>query len=332
MQQDQGEPGSRRAGFDAVDRVGHIPGMIAPSGSPHAPLLFDRDLARRRLARAAASGPAGFLLDRAAADLADRLSTVLRRFAVAADIGTPGGVGADVLEVSQSVDYVLRLIPMGDRAARLQQLCIVGSEEALPFSQGSLDLVVSLLSLHGVNDLPGVLVQARRALRPDGLFLACLAGGETLIELRRCLMDAEAELEGGISPRVFPFVDVREMGGLLQRAGFALPVTDLDRVIVRYPDALALMRDLRAMGATNVMLERRRRFLRRDTLMRAIQLYTERFSDSDGRIRATFDLVWLSGWAPHESQQKSLRPGSAKARLADALGATEFSAGEKPSR
>jgi SAM-dependent methyltransferase len=304
--------------------------MIATSGSSNTPLLFDRDLARRRLARAIASGPATFLLDRVTSDLADRLSTVLRRFPVAADIGTPGCAGANVLQASGRVDSVLCLTLPGEGTGAPRSTAVAGSEEALPFAHASLDLIVSLLTLHGVNDLPGALVQARRALRPDGLFLACLAGGDTLLELRRCLMDAEAEIEGGVSPRVFPFADVREIGGLLQRAGFALPVTDVDRVVVRYPDVFALMRDLRAMGATNVMVERRRRFLRRDTLMRAAQVYAERFADSDGRIRATFDLVWLSGWAPHESQQKPLRPGSAKARLADALGVAELSAGEKP--
>jgi SAM-dependent methyltransferase len=202
-------------------------------------------------------------------------------------------------------------------------------EEALPFGDGSLDLVVSGLALQFVNDLPGTLVQVRRALKPDGLFLAALIGGETLTELRQSFAAAESEVEGGLSPRVAPFADVRDLGGLLQRAGFALPVTDVDRVTVRYGTPLALMHDLRRMGATNVLVERRRQVLRRATLMRMLEIYASRFADADGRIRATFEIVWLSGWAPHDSQQKPLKPGSAQRRLAEALNTTEVSAGEK---
>jgi SAM-dependent methyltransferase len=209
-------------------------------------------------------------------------------------------------------------------------LAVVGDEERLPFADGSLDLAVSLMALQGVNDLPGTLVQLRRALKPDGLFVGCLLGGASLTELRQSLAAAEAEVEGGASPRVAPFADLRDMGALLQRAGFALPVTDVDTLTVRYAHPLALMRDLRAAGATNVLIERRRSPLRRRTLMRALEIYAERFSDPDGRIRATVEIVWLSGWSPHESQQKPLRPGSAKTRLADALGVPERPAGEKP--
>ena len=167
------------------------------------------------------------------------------------------------------------------------------------------------------------------ALRPDGLFLAALLGGDTLTELRQSFALAEAELEGGVSPRVAPFADVRELGALLQRAGFALPVADVDRVTVRYSSVLSLMHDLRGMGATNVLLERRRQPLRRTTLLRMAQLYAERFADPDGKLRATFDIVWLSGWVPHPSHQQPLRPGSARARLADALGVVEIAAGYK---
>ena len=180
-----------------------------------------------------------------------------------------------------------------------------------------------------MNDLPGALIQIRRVLKPDGLFLGCLLGGATLTELRRSFAAAEAEIEGGVSPRVAPFADMRDLGGLLQRAGFALPVADVETVTVRHADAFGLMRDLRAMGLTNPLAERRRRPLRRATLRRAVELYAERFADPDGRVRATFDVVWLSGWAPHESQQRPLRPGSAKTRLADALGVPEHSLGEK---
>ncbi|MGO9358274.1 MAG: methyltransferase domain-containing protein, partial [Xanthobacteraceae bacterium] len=192
-----------------------------------------------------------------------------------------------------------------------------GAGEELGLAPQSLDLAVSALALQFVNDLPGVLAQIRRALKPDGLFLAALVGGETLTELRQTFAAAEAEIEGGLSPRVAPFADLRDLGALLQRAGFALPVTDVDRIVVRYDHALALMQDLRRMGATNVLVQRRRTPLRRATLMRAAQIYAERFADPDRRIRATFDVIWLSGWAPHASQQQPQRPGSAKASLAE---------------
>ncbi len=191
---------------------------------------------------------------------------------------------------------------------------------------------MSALALQFTNDLPGALIQIRRALRPDGLLLAALIGGATLTELRQSLAAAEAEIEDGVSPRVAPFIDVREMGGLLQRAGFALPVTDVDRVTVRYASPFDLMHDLRRMGASNPLMERRRRPLRRATLSRMVEIYGERFGDPDGRIRATFEIVWLSGWAPHASQQQPLKPGSARTRLADALGVREISAGEKAER
>ena len=298
-----------------------------------APTLFDRGLARLRLDRALAA-PAqpgsDFLLARAAEDLADRLAAVLRRFPVALDAGTPGPHAAAALAAGGQVDTVIRLAPTRASAGIGAFCAVVGDEERLPLADASLDLAVSLLALQGVNDLPGCLVQLRRALRPDGLFVGCLLGGASLTELRQSLAAAEAEIEGGASPRVAPFADVRDMGGLLQRAGFALPVTDSDTLTVRYADPLALMRDLRATGGTNVLVERRRQPLRRDTLMRALAIYAERFADPDGRVRATVELVWLSGWSPHESQQKPLRPGSAKARLADALGVPERPAGDKP--
>jgi SAM-dependent methyltransferase len=219
----------------------------------------------------------------------------------------------------------------GDHAAAATWR-VVADEEALPFADNTLDLVVSALSLQAVNDLPGVLVQVRRALKPDGLFLAALLGGDTLVELRQSFAVAESELEGGVSPRVAPFPDLRDMGALLQRAGFAVPVTDVDRITVRYATPLGLLRDLRHMGAANPLVERRRVPLRRATLARAMESYAERFADPDGRVRASFDIIWLSGWSPHESQQKPLRPGSAKTRLADALGTAEMAIGEKPQR
>src|SRR6266700_2146996 len=284
------------------------------------PVIFDRDLLRARRRRAAALGPSTFLLDRVAADLADRLAAVLRVFPCAVDLGTPTDAVRRVLAESGKVETVIAANVDADRIG----LAIVADEEALPFRDGSLDLVVSALALQFVNDLPGTLVQIGRALKPDGLLLAALAGGDTLTELRQAFAAAEAEIEDGMSPRVVPFSDVRDMGGLLQRAGFALPVTDVDRVTVRYASPISLMHDLRRMGATNALLERSRRPLKRATLTRMTEIYAERFADRDGRIRATFEIVWLSGWAPHASQQKPLAPGSARRRLADVLGTKEI--------
>jgi SAM-dependent methyltransferase len=298
---------------------------------PASPLIFDRALIRRRRRRASVLGAATFLLDRAAADLGDRLSAVLRRFEIAVDLGTPGTAVRDALARLGSVGTIVSVTPAGvaPQAASTSPNVVVADEEALPFRDGALDLVVSALALQFVNDLPGTLIQIRRALKADGLFVAALVGGETLTELRQAFAAAESEIEGGASPRVAPFADVRELGALLQRAGFALPVTDVDRVCVRYDSAFDLMHDLRRMAATNGLVERRRTPLRRATLIRMAEIYRQRFADPDGRLRATFDIVWLSGWAPHPSQQQPLRPGSAKARLADALGTREMSAGDK---
>jgi SAM-dependent methyltransferase len=301
---------------------------------PESPLIFDRALIRRRQRRAHALGAATFLLDRAADDLADRLDAVLRRFEVAADLGTPGGAVRDALARRGEVDTIIAVHTNAeDRSPpTATEKILVADEEALPFRDGSLDLVVSALALQFVNDLPGTLIQIRRALKPDGLFMAALIGGETLTELRQAFAAAESEIEGGASPRVAPFADVRDLGALLQRAGFALPVTDVDRLCVRYESAFALMHDLRRMAATNALLERRRAPLRRATLLRMAEIYGQRFADPDGRLRATFEIVWLSGWVPHPSQQQPLRPGSAKTRLADALGTREISAGDKAGR
>ena len=294
------------------------------------PLLFDRQLLRNRRRRAARLGPATFLIDRVAEDLSERLSVVLRRFDVAVDLGTPTDAVARLLARNQAVGTVVATDT--DLLRQRAGPHVVADEEALPFRDASLDLVVSALALQFVNDLPGTLVQIRRALKPDGLFLAALIGGESLTELRQSFAAAEVEIEGGVSPRVAPFADVRSLGQLLQRAGLALPVADLDRIVVRYASPFALMDDLRHMGATNALVERRRVPLRRATLRRMAEIYADRFADADGRVRATFEIVWLSGWAPHESQQRPLRPGSATHRLADALGTLEIPAGEKAER
>jgi len=285
-------------------------------------VVFDRALYRRRLSAALAAGYPDFLLARCVADLDERLSAVLRRFERGADLGTPLPLAGPALRARAG--DLLRTAEVADASAAL-----VGDLETLPFAVESLDLIASLLALHVVNDLPGTLVQIRRSLRPDGLFIACLLAGQSLTELRQSLLAAEVELTGGASPRVAPFADLRDLGALLQRAGFALPVIDSESVTVRYGDMFGLLRDLRAMGWANALTERSRKPLRRGVLLRAAELYAERFADPDGRLRATFEVVWLSGWAPHESQQKPLRPGSAKARLADALGAVEIGTGDK---
>jgi SAM-dependent methyltransferase len=301
---------------------------------PESPLIFDRALIGRRQRRASKLGAATFLLDRVADDLVERLGAVLRRFDVAVDLGTPTDAVRKALARLGTVDTIVAVCTTDENLLprNANEKIVIADEEALPFRDGSLDLVVSALALQFVNDLPGTLIQTRRALKPDGLFMAALIGGETLTELRQAFAAAESEIEGGASPRVAPFADVRELGALLQRAGFALPVTDVDRLCVRYDSVFALMHDLRRMAATNALIERRRAPLRRATLTRMAEIYGQRFADPDGRLRVTFEIVWVSGWAPHPSQQQPLRPGSAKARLADALGTREISAGDKAGR
>jgi SAM-dependent methyltransferase len=283
--------------------------------------IFDRRLLMARRDRIAAGAAAhDFLLARVADDLMERLGAVNRRFPHAAILGAYHGLIGRRLRQLPGVETVTDV----EASARLLAQCdgprLQADEEALPFAEASLDLVVSGLSLHLVNDLPGTLLQIRRALKPDGLMLAALLGGATLTELRTAFLIAEEEMEGGASPRVAPFADVRDLGGLLQRAGFALPVADSDTVTVTYRDPLALMGELRAMGASNPLAERSRRPLRRATLARAIEVYTERFGLPDGRVPATFEIVTLTAWAPHPSQPKPLRPGSATTRLAYVLG------------
>ena len=287
------------------------------------PQIFDRALLAARLDRAWRGGGdrpgADFLLRRAADELGERLVLIRRAFAVAIDAGAPGPHAAATLAARSGGGSTLRFAPTAASAGSGDFSVLVGDLERLPLAAESADLVVSLLALHHVNDLPGAMIQIRRALRPDGLFVAALAGGDTLIELRQSLTIAESEISGGVSPRVAPFADARALGGLLQRAAFALPVVDVDTLVVRYTSLFALMRDLRAFGAANALVERSRKPLSRAVLTRAGEIYAERFADPDGRLRATFETIWLTGWAPHESQPKPLRPGSATARLADAL-------------
>jgi SAM-dependent methyltransferase len=289
--------------------------------------IFDRTLlARRRERVAERAADHDFLLARVADDIAERLGAISRRFPVALNLGAHHGLLGRRLRQLPGIETVIDLERVPRLLSQCQGLRVRADEEILPFRDGSLDLVVSALALQHVNDLPGMLAQVRRALKPDGLLLAALLGGTTLHELRGAFLAAEEEVEGGASPRVAPFADVQDLGALLQRAQLALPVVDSDTVTVTYADPLALMRELRAMGATNVLRARRRSPLRRATLWRAVEIYQERFGLAGGRVPATFEILTLTAWAPHESQQQPLRPGSAKARLADALNVAELPA------
>lgn len=286
--------------------------------------VFDTALIRRRKARALAQGGDHDFLFREVADrLYDRLSDVSRTFGPMLEIGARDRFLADRLaRAGKARTATLCGNTVPDRAQAAGQFILV-DEERLPFGDRKFDLIVSNLALHWVNDLPGTLVQVNRALRPDGLFQAAVLGGETLHELRACLMDAELEVLGGVSPRISPMVDLRDAAGLMQRAGFALPVVDTDRITVTYADAFRLMADLRAMGEGNAVIERRKSFTPRAVFLHAAALYADRYAGPDGRISATFDILYLHGWRPSESQPKPLRPGSAGARLADALDTDE---------
>ena len=293
--------------------------------------IFDRDLLRQRRQRAAPHMAGhSFLLDRFLEDADERLSLIQRTFSSALVLGAHGGSAGALLR-RRGIGSVVEMEMADALVPADQALAVRGDEEALPFAEASFDLIVAPLTLQFVNDLPGTLLQIHRCLKPDGLFLGGLFGGATLHELRRAWLDAEAEILAGASPRVAPFADVRDLGGLLQRAGFALPVVDADNMRVRYASALDLMQELRAMGAGNVLTDRRRVPVSRTLLMRVGEIYAERFADPDGRVPATFEMLVMTAWAPHESQQKPLQPGSAKTRLADALGTTERKLPRSPS-
>jgi len=283
--------------------------------------IFDRALLASRRARAARdAGAHDFLLHQVSEDIADRLSLIQRTFPVGLNLGAHTGVLSRRLRELGSVGMLIDADTRGEMLAQCDGPCLGADEEFIPFGPGTLDLVVSGLSLQLVNDLPGVLLQVRQALKGDGLFLAALLGAGSLAELREALLVAETEIYGGATPRVAPFADVRALGGLLQRAGFALPVADVDTLRVTYPHPLALMSEIKGMGASNVLAERSRRPMTRRLLARAAEVYSERFATADGRVPATFEIVTLTGWAPDPSQPKPLRPGSATTRLADALG------------
>lgn len=309
-----------------------MPAPRLPATVPESALVFDRHLVRRHRDRAAPGFAAhDFLFAEIGERLLDRLDDVTHRFPLALDLGCRQGLLARLLNGRGGIRQLVQCDLSGGmlRRARGTGPLLQADEEALPFREESLDLVLSNLSLHWVNDLPGALIQINRALKPDGLFLAAIIGGATLHELRDCLTEAEAAETGGASPRVSPYADLRDAAGLLQRAGFALPVADAETLTVTYADMGRLMADLRAMGESNAVLQRLRRPTRRTVLAHAAALYAARYGLPDGRIPATFQVLFLTGWAPHESQQKPLRRGSAQARLADALDGVEASTGEK---
>jgi NADH dehydrogenase [ubiquinone] 1 alpha subcomplex assembly factor 5 len=301
--------------------------------TPDPLLVFDRAVLRRRRERAARRWDGQAFLKREIAErLVERLDDVRREFALALDLGCHGDEIAAALGDRPTVGRLVRSDLGLGFARRAGGPAVVADEEALPFAAASFDLVMSAMALHWVNDLPGTLIQIGRILKPDGLFLGAMLGGGTLWQLRQALAAAESEIEGGLSPRVSPFADLRDAAGLLQRAGLALPVADGEMIDVDYENALALMRDLGAMGEGNLVHERRRGLARRATLLRAAEIYGERFAAPSGRVTASFEVLFLHGWAPHASQPRPLKPGGAARRLAEALGTAEHSAGEKVER
>jgi SAM-dependent methyltransferase len=304
----------------------HIGDMPEPASEM---IIFDRTQVRRQRDRAAVNlGGHDFLLREVAGRLVERLQDVRRSFSVALDLGCHTGQTGAAIHGVRGVETVIQADFSTEMAKRVDSRAAAVDEERLPFAPGSFDLVVSNLSLHWVNDLPGALIQIRQSLKPDGLFLAALLGGDTLFELRQAFMEAELELTGGISPRVSPMAELRDGGSLMQRAGFALPVVDGESFTVTYADPFALMAELRGMGETNAVLARPKTPLSRTLLAETARRYAELFGEPDGRVRATFQVIYLTGWAPHDAQQKPLRPGAAKSRLADALDATEMPAGD----
>lgn len=293
--------------------------------------IFDRGIVRSHRDRAAEGFAAhDFLLREVGERLSDRLLDIARTFPTALDLGARTGGYGPITNGAGGIEQVISLDLSEQMLRRVNGAATVADAELLPFQDQSFDLVYSNLELHWTNDLPGSLIQIARALKPDGLFLATIFGANTLHELRDVLMTAELELTDGASPRVSPFAELRDAGGLLQRAGFALPVADADEIVVTYENIFRLMADLRGMGETNAIRERLKSATRRAIFLRAAELYAERYAEGSDRIRATFQVIYLHGWAPHESQQKALRPGSAANRLSDALGVVENTSGYKP--
>lgn len=292
--------------------------------------VFDRQLLRLRRDRAAMHiDDYDFLLRDVAARLIERMDVIKREFPLVLDLGSHHGVLSSLLAQRAGTQTVISSDLSPRFAAASPALALAADEEFLPFARASLDAVVSNLSLQWVNDLPGALLQIRHALKADGLFMAAVLGGESLRELRDSLMTAELDITGGASPRVSPFIDLRAMGGLMQRAGFALPVVDSDIITVDYSHPLKLMQDLRGMGASNATRNRLMMPTRRRVILEAARIYAEKYGDSRGRVPATFQVIYAIGWCPHESQQKPLKPGSATVRLADILKAEEIKTDDK---
>lgn len=325
-----------RLPFYAKDTIVWIM-RVPPKNADSALGPFDRALWRQRRDRAATMyGDARFLSSLAEDLLIERLEDVKRTFPATAVIGGGDGSLAKALHGRFGIEVLLQLDASRQMARRAAQaaphaITVVADEETLPLAEASLDLIIAPLTLHWTNDMPGTLIQMRRALKPDGLLMAALFAGSTLHELRGHLTQAEIDTTGGLSPRIAPMADLRDLGGLLQRAGLALPVADREIVPVSYSNPMRLLTDLRAMGETNVMRDRHKAPLRRGTLARMMELYTQT-ANAEGNVTATFEIAFLHGWAPAPTQQQPLRPGSATMRLADALGTTEKSAGDKTGR
>ena len=293
-----------------------------------APQIFDKILLRKRRDRAAPHFEAhDFLHKRAVEEIVDRLETVTRSFPKAAAFGAGTGQLRPILSENCGVGDLIQAEASPAMAAHLSGVRIIADLEGIPFQDEYLDLAISLLDLHAANDAPGALVQLKRTLKPDGLLLAAFLGGDTLTELRQAFAAAETEILGGVSPRISPMIDVRAAGGLLQRAGFALPVIDRDPLSVRYESPLRLMQDLRGMAETNILHERLKGGLRRDVLMRACEVYAEQFSDEEGYVTATFEMIYLTAWRPAPSQPQPLKPGSAEVSLTEVLKSSDDETG-----
>lgn len=294
------------------------------------PVVFDRNLLRRRRDRAARNiADFDFILREVAGRLVDRMDVIKKEFPLVLDLGGGHGALSALLQARAGTQHLISTDISLPMAAQSPGAAVVADEEFLPFKSGSLDAIVSNLALHWTNDLPGALIQARNALKADGLFMAAVLGGESLKELRDALMTAELNVTGGASPRVSPFIDLRDMGALMQRAGFALPVVDGDIITVDYSSPLKLMQDLRGMGAANATLGRLMKPTRRGVIMEAAKIYHDKYADAQGRVPATFQIIYAIGWSPHDSQQKPMKPGTAKVKLADALGTEEVSVDDK---
>jgi len=294
------------------------------------PVVFNQQLLHKRLARAARSeGVDNFLMQRVAEDIASRISLIKRDFQLCALFGEHSDYMAPALEALPNLGRVISIGRIDASAPPKRPGHIIGTEELLPLANESLNLAISPLTLQFANDLPGALIQIKRSLKPDGVFIAAFLGGDTLCELRDALLSAEVDIMGGAAPRIHPRVDIRDLGTLLQRAGFALPVVDSDRITVTYKSVVHLMRDLRALGLTSILTQGAGARLNRRILARLEEIYQERYPAGNNRINASFEIIYLTGWAPHESQQKPLQPGSAKARLADALKTQEISISDK---